>query len=78
MEGGAPITYTIAVMAGLVYVEIPALIQIGIVARYLEDDDIGDLGLSAKGQRWSSGICSGESEPHKRAPGTFPSERNNL
>lgn len=54
MGGGEPITDmdAVALMCGLVYVEIPALIEVGIVAGYLEDDEAGGVGLSSKGQRW--------------------------
>ncbi len=40
-------------MCGLVWIDLPALIEVGITAGYLVDDD-GHcaVGLSAKGQRW--------------------------
>ncbi len=54
MEGGEPITdiESVALMAGLVYIELPALIEVGITVGYVEADDDGAVGLSAKGQRW--------------------------
>ncbi len=55
MEGGEPITdiEAVALMSGLVWQEIPALIEVGITADYLVDDDgYCAVGLSAKGQRW--------------------------
>jgi len=54
MEGGEFITEmdAVALMCGMVYVDLPALIEVGIVAGYLEVDDVGGIGLSAKGQRW--------------------------
>ncbi len=39
-------------MCGIAWQEIPALIEVGISAGYLEDDETGGIGLSAKGQRW--------------------------
>ncbi len=54
MEGGEPITdiETLALMCGIVWQELPALIEVGIVAGYLEEDGYCAVGLSAKGQRW--------------------------
>ncbi len=54
MEGGEPITdmEVVALMCGIVWVDLPALIEVGIVAGYLDDDDNGGIGLSEKGQRW--------------------------
>ena len=53
-EGGEPITdiEAIAALAGMVSIELAPLIEVGIVAGYLEDDEAGGVGLSAKGQRW--------------------------
>ncbi len=55
MEGGEPITdiETLALMCGIVWQEIPALIEVGITAGFLEAEEFGaGIGLSAKGQRW--------------------------
>ena len=54
MEGGEPITdmEVVALMCGRVWVDLPALIEVGIVAGYLDDDEASGIGLSAKGQRW--------------------------
>lgn len=55
MEGGEPITdiEAIASLCGLVWVDLPALIEVGIVAGYLEDDDgYCTVGLSEKGRCW--------------------------
>lgn len=53
MEGGEPITDmgAVALMCGVVWVDLPALIEVGITAGYLEEEE-GAVGLSAKGQRW--------------------------
>jgi hypothetical protein len=54
LEQGEPITDmdAIALMAGLVYIEIPALIEIGVVKGYIEDGEAGEVALTAKGWRW--------------------------
>ncbi len=55
LKGGEPATdfEAIALMCGLVWVEIAALIEVGITAGYLDGDDgYCTIGLSAKGQRW--------------------------
>jgi hypothetical protein len=54
LEEGEPITDldALALMAGLVYVEIPALIEIGIVKGFIEDGEAGEVALTAKGWRW--------------------------
>ncbi len=54
MEGGEMITDmdAIPLMCGIVYVDLPALIEVGITAGYLEDDEAGGIGLSAKGGHW--------------------------
>ena len=55
MEGGELITdfEAVALMCGLVWVEIAALIEVGITAGYLVDDDgYCAVGLSKRGQRW--------------------------
>jgi hypothetical protein len=53
-EEGEPITDmdALALMAGLVYVEVPALIEVGIVAGFIEEGEAGEVALSAKGWRW--------------------------
>jgi hypothetical protein len=54
LEEGEPITDmdAIALMAGLVYIEIPALIEIGIVKGFIEDGEAGEIALTAKRWRW--------------------------
>jgi len=54
MEGGEPITdiESVALMSGIVWVDLPALIEVGITAGFLEDDGSCAVVLSAKGQRW--------------------------
>jgi hypothetical protein len=54
LEEGEPITDmdAISLMAGLVSIEIPALIEIGVVKGFIEDSDTGEIALSAKGWRW--------------------------
>ncbi len=54
IEGGEPImdVKTIALMCGRVWVDLPALIEVGIVAGYLDNDGAGGIGLSEKGHRW--------------------------
>jgi len=54
MEGGELITdmEVVALMCGLVWIDLPALIEVGIVAGYLDDDGAGGIGLSEKGHRW--------------------------
>ncbi len=39
----------VALMCGLVWVDLPALVEVGIVAGYLDDDGAGGIGLSEKG-----------------------------
>jgi len=53
-EGGEPITdiEAVALMCGIVWQELPALIEVGISAGFLEGDGYCAVGLSAKGQRW--------------------------
>ncbi len=54
MEGGEPITdmEVVALMCGLVWIDLPALLEGGGVAGYLDDDGDGGIGLSEKGHRW--------------------------
>ncbi len=55
IEGGEPSTdfEAVALMCGLVWVEIAALTAVGIMAGYLDDDDgYSAVGLSTKRQRW--------------------------
>ncbi len=54
LEGGEPISdiEVVALMCGIVWQELPALIEVGITAGFLEDDGYCAVGLSAKGQRW--------------------------
>ncbi len=54
LEGGEPITdiEAVALMCGNVWQEISALIEVGITAGFLEDDEYCAVGLSAKGQQW--------------------------
>ncbi len=54
IEGGEPITdiETVALMCGVVWTDLAALIEVGITAGYLEAEDESAVGLSAKGQRW--------------------------
>jgi hypothetical protein len=42
----------LALMAGLVYMEIPALIEVGIVAGFIESGEAGEIALTAKDWRW--------------------------
>jgi hypothetical protein len=42
----------LALVAGLVYIEVPALIEIGVVKGFIEDSEDGEVALTAKGWRW--------------------------
>lgn len=42
----------VALMCGLVWTNIAALVELGITAGYLDPDEASGVGLSAKGQRW--------------------------
>ncbi len=54
MEGGEPITdmEAVALMCGMVWMDMAALIEVGITVGYLDAEDDGAIGLTAKGQRW--------------------------
>jgi hypothetical protein len=54
LEEGAPITDmdALALMVGLVHVEVPALIEIGIVKGFIEDGEAGEVALTPRGWRW--------------------------
>src|SRR4051812_37421547 len=54
MDGCEPITdiVAIAIVAGIAYVEMPALMAAGVQAGYLEAAADGAVGLTGQGWRW--------------------------
>jgi hypothetical protein len=42
----------LAIMSGIAYVDLPALIEVGITAGYIKDEENGEIGLTPKGWAW--------------------------